>query len=137
MANSNRMFSRDQMTLEKDTVTLFANVTIGASGAVSSSFGGGLVSVVKESTAGQYTVTFDKGYSRLFSYDVRVVHSSVTAVASVQIKLTPAALLTAVQTTGAIVFQCLDFAGAAVNPESGAALLIKVTYRRTSYSPWD
>jgi hypothetical protein len=137
MANSNRNFSLHQMTMEKDTVTLFAYVDVGASGAVSSSNGGGLVSVVKEATAGQYTVTMDKGYNRLLAYDVKVVGSALSAVANVQLLLAPAAAQTAVQSTGALVFQCVDYAGAAVNPASGAQLLLKLTYRRTSYSPWD
>ena len=33
--------------------------------------------------------------------------------------------------------QCLDFAGAAVNPTSGCQLKIKVTLRNSSYGPAD
>lgn len=132
MGNSNHSFFKNHMSMEKDVVHLYANITVGASGAVSASQGGGLVSVVKEATAGQYTVTLDKGYNRLLALQATVVDDAVNSVATVQLLQTAAAAQTAAQSTGAFVIQCLDFAGAAVNPTSGAQLLLKFELRRTS-----
>ncbi len=139
MANSNRTYSREILALERDVVNLYGVINVGASGAVSSGKGGGVVSVVKEATAGQYTVTLDKGFSKILHFSATVVGSAVTAVSQVQILMTPAALATAIAGTGAIVIQCLDFAGAAVNPASGAQLQLHVQYRRTSakVGAWD
>lgn len=137
MGNANRGFSRDMMALEKDVVNLYATITIGSSGAVSSSQGGGLVSVTKESTAGQYTVVMDKGYSRLLHISASLVGSSAAGVANVQVLLSPSALQTAVNGTGAIVIQCYDYAGSAVNAASGSQIMLHMQYRRTSVSPWD
>lgn len=137
MGNTSRNYSRNHMSLERDVVDLYATVTIGTSGAVSSSQGGGLVSVVKNATAGNYTVTMDKGYNRLLHVSAMVVGSGVTPVVAVQVLQTPAAAQAAVIASGALIFQCLGQDGLAVNPSSGSQLMLHFQYRRTSSSPWD
>lgn len=137
MGNTSRSYSRNHMSLERDVVDLYATVTIGASGAVASSQGGGLVSVAKNATAGNYTVTMDKGYNRLLHVNATVVDASVSPVAAVQVLQSPAAAQAAVIASGALVFQCLGYDGLAVNPASGSQLMLHFQYRRTSSSPWD
>jgi hypothetical protein len=123
--------------MEKQVVHLYIDADIGASGAVTAAKGGALTSVVKQATAGQYNLTLDSNYSRLLSAHVCCVGASATGVAAVDILQSPAAIGTAIKTTGALVLQCYDYAGAAVNPASGTRLKIKLEVRRSNYGPYD
>jgi len=90
-----RTFSQFQYTLEKNIVTLFANVSIGASGAPTlnnivagsgaANKSQGIKSIVRNST-GNYTITFGDPsntavtelYNRLISFDAVTVFGTVT-----------------------------------------------------------
>lgn len=133
----NRNFSQNQMTLERDTVRLFAQILVGASGAVTNAQGGGIASITKESTAGQYSIVLQDKYSRLLAMNAIVLDSSASAVATIQTLETAATAQTAVTTKVALTIQCLDFAGAAVNPASGATVMIELVLRNTSVGPFD
>lgn len=52
-------------SLEVNMCELFGSITIGSSGAVTTSSGKGIASVVKESSAGQYTITLSDKYNSL------------------------------------------------------------------------
>lgn len=133
----NRYLHQFQYTMEKDTVTLFGTVDIGASGAVSLAKGGGIESVTKEATAGQYTIQLAERYSRFLNIQAQVVRATPSAVATVQLLMAPATLQADVKADGQLVIQCLDFAGVAANPESGAQLQLRIVMRNSSVGPND
>src|SRR6185369_17949317 len=117
MANLN--YSRVQ-AYEKEVKLIYATVTIGSSGAVSSSQG--LASAVKESTAGQYTITLPNSYYKLLSNSATTMHPTASLVAAIDILGTPATFQASFRSSPAIVIQCRDYAGAAVNPASGTQI---------------
>lgn len=131
---ANRLYQQFQYTAERSPVTLYSTVTIGAAGAVASGGvkGYGISSVAKQATAGQYQVVLQDKFTRALSVQVQVVHSSISAVKSVQVLMTPAQLQSALAAGTAITIQCLDAAGAAVNPESGAQLFLQVVATNSS-----
>ncbi len=112
-------------------------MTAGSSGAVSAFTGGGIALVHKESTAGQYTITFSDQFRRLLSVRGEMERATPSVVASVQLLMAPATLQATVISTKQIVIQCLDYAGAAVNPESGAVLNFVVVFRNSQIGPFD
>lgn len=130
-------YSLTSESLEKQVVHLFIDIDIGASGAVTTAKGGALASVTKQATAGQYNIVLDSNYSRLLGFHVSALGASATGVAATDILQSPAALLTAIKTTGALVLQCYDYAGAAVNPASGTRLKVKLEVRRSTVGPYD
>ncbi len=138
MAGSKISRSPTRWSYEKEVGDLYCTVNIGASGAVSSVTGAaGILSVAKEATAGQYTITLAAGYQRLLHVNARVVAASASSVANVQVLETPSTLQDDFKSANAITIQCLDFAGAAVNPASGAALMLNLVVRFNPSSVFD
>jgi len=117
---------------EKETVHLYFQLDIGASGAVSAFTGGTKLSAVKEATAGQYTLTLDQKFHKVLMVNATPVKSTATTVGQVQVLATPSTFQASFRTAPAIVIQCLDFAGAAVNPASGESFWIEVVVRNTA-----
>ena len=134
---SEHSYSRDTMVLERDSVALYADITIGASGAVTTAKGGGIASVVKQATAGQYNVVLDSQFNKLLYADATTLGSVTSGVSSVQLLQAPDTISTSIKTTGPLVIQCYDAAGAAVNPASGTVIKLKLDLRRTSVGPFD
>ena len=130
-------YSKDTMVLERDVIHLYADVTIGASGAVTTAKGGALLSVTKQATAGQYNVVLDSGFNKLLHVSAQLVGASASGVASVDVLQSAASVLTNLKTGAAITIQCYDYAGAAVNPASGSVIKLKLEVRRTSVGPFD
>lgn len=125
---ASRDFSRVQ-ALEKEVKIVYGTVTIGASGAVSASKG--FDSVVKEATAGQYTLEPQDRYYKILHVSVMNVDDAVPAWASASILEDPAALQSDYRADGKFKIQLVDFAGAAVNATSGAQLMITMHMRNT------
>lgn len=134
---SNKRFSQFQLTLEQQVVTLYAQLQVGASGAVASAKGGGIKSIVKETTDGQYTITLEDKYNRLLFVDAKVVHDVPSAVCSVQVLQDATTLQADFVASPSFKIQCLDEAGAAVNLEQDAGLMIKLEVRNSSVGRWD
>jgi hypothetical protein len=132
----NRYMSQFQYTLEKDTVTLFGSVVIGAAGAVQTVKGGGIAGVVKSGT-GLYEIEFEDSWSRLLHSNAGIVSASAPNIASIYIKEDPSTLQADVQADKKYKFETLDFAGAAANPSSGTVISIIVVFRKTSIGPFD
>lgn len=128
--------SQFQYTLEKDSVTLFGSVVIGASGAVGTVKGGGIAGVVKSGT-GLYEIEFEDSWSRLLYASSGIVSASAPNIASVYIKENPADLQSDVKADKKYKIECLDFSGAAANPASGTVISFVVVFRKTSVGPWD
>ena len=140
---ANRYLNQYQYTFEKDTVTLYGEINIGASGAVSSIAGGGISGVVKETAAGLYSVTLSDFYQRLLFVDALIVDDAITQVVSYQILEDPAALQTDFK--GDKTFR-IQFFGAtnastttqiAANPASGAQIKLKIVCRNSTVGPYD
>lgn len=129
---ANRTYNQPQYTAERAPVTLFATITIGAAGAVSAKKGYGIKSVTKEATAGQYTVVLEDKFSRALEVSAQIVHSSISAVAVIQVLNTPAQLQSAITGGTGFVIQLIDKAGAAVNGESGAQVMLQVVASNSS-----
>lgn len=136
---ANKYFSQFQYTYEKDTVTLYGQFNVGASGAVTAGTvkGGGLSAVVKESTAGQYSITLSDFFQRLLYVEAINVDDAVSAWGSVAILEDPSALQTDFKADKTFKIQLQDYAGAAVNPTSGAQIRLKITCRNTTVGPYD
>lgn len=129
---ANRNFNQKQYSYELEPVKIYARVTIGASGAVVAGKNGlGITSFVKETAAGQYTITFDDSFAKFLFLQSLIVDDAASAVATVQVFEDPAALQADLKADQKLKIQCLDFAGAAVNPTSGAQILLEITMRQS------
>lgn len=133
---ANRQLNQFQLTYEKDSVTVYAVLNVGAAGAVSSIAGGGVVSIAKQATAGQYLVTFTDQYRALLSMRAEQVDDANANIAAVQILQNPATLQADVNTNLTLLLQCLDFGGAAANPTNTSQMMLAVTFRKSSVSPY-
>lgn len=140
---ANRYLNQYQLTFEKDTVTLFGEINIGSSGAVSSFAGGGISGVVKETAAGLYTVTLSDFYQRLLFVDALIVDDAITQAISYQILEDP--LLLQSDFKGDRSFR-IQFFGAtnsstttqiAANLASGAQIKLKIVCRNSTVGPYD
>lgn len=130
---ANRFLEQFAFFFEKFVVTIFARVAIGAAGAVSgSAIGGGISSIAKQATAGQYLVTLSDKYYKLLHARGTVINATISGVASVQILQDPATLQSGFSTTPAFLIQCVDYAGAAVNPPSGSQIYLEIKVRNSS-----
>lgn len=137
MPITSRMYNKNVQSLEVDVVKLSGSFLVGAAGAVSSSQGGGIESVVKEATAGQYTIQLSDRFQRLLMAQFKNVKATVSTVAAIQVLESGATFQADIKSDGAITIQCLDFAGAAVNPASGEAILFALELRQSSIGRYD
>lgn len=107
---------------------VFGQATITTSGAVLATTGKGVASIVKESAAGQYTITLTNQFPRLVAVSARCYGPSATGVvAEAQVFETPATIQADFVAGKNITVQFYDFAGAAANPASGSAVVFRVT----------
>lgn len=134
---ANRYFNQFQYTYEKDTVTIYGSLTVGASGAVTSFAGGGISTITKESTAGQYSIVLTDYFQRLLMFKAINVDDAVSAWASVAILEDPAALQSDFKADKTFKIQLQDYAAAAVNATSGAVIYFEITLRNTTVGPYD
>lgn len=132
----NRYMSQFQYTLEKDTVTLYGSVVIGAAGAVALVKGGGIAGVTKVGT-GLYEFEFEDSWSRLLHVSAGIVSASAPGIASAYVKENPSALQADVQADKKFKIEALDFAGVAANPPAGCVISFVVVFRKSSYGPFD
>jgi len=119
---ANRNFNRFQ-ALEKEVKSLYAQVSIGASGAPTVVKALGITSVVRNS-AGLYTITLDDKYNRLMSVQVTVVAPTAEDLV-VHLAASDVASAKTVQV------RCLA-AGVAADPASGDSLLIRIDVKNSS-----
>lgn len=137
MSTSNRYYNQFQYTLEKDTVTLYGTVAIGASGAVGTVTGAGIAGIVKvPATTGQYEIELSDKFSKLLFAHVGVVFGTLTTVAQIQIFEAGATYQADLRVNKKFIVACSDFAGAAVNPASGSVLNLCIVLRKSSVDPF-
>ena len=129
---ANRNFNAKQYSYEMEPVKIYGRVTIGAAGAVVAGKNGlGIASIVKEATAGQYTITFQDTFAKFLFLSALSIDDAVSTVAKVQAFENPATIQANLKVDKKLTIQCLDFAGAAVNPASGEQILLEVTMRQS------
>lgn len=112
---------------------IFCNFTTAAAGAVvAGSVKGNLVSSITRTATGKYEVLLEDKWARLLSMNFAVAQNaagnsnvgSVEIVGNVQTAI--------ISDTPVIVIQCLDFAGAAVDPTSGVTLMLDFAVSNSS-----
>lgn len=115
------------------SVSLFAKLTFGSTGAVTLTSGNGIKSVVKNST-GDYTITLQDTYNSLLNithvYDE--TGNSGTAPAAPGMFVKANAVTNATTPTIEIV---TNSAGTATNPASGEILLLEIILSNSSVTP--
>ena len=129
---ANRNFFPNSYSLEADHVSLWCEINIGAAGAVSSSSGLGIASVVKETAAGQYTITLTDSYNKLLWASVALLDDTDSDPTTVA---TSARILSSNVSASVpvILIQGNDVSdGSAANFASGAKLLVKIELRNSS-----
>tara|TARA_R110000868_G_scaffold148576_3_gene370557 strand:+ start:4389 stop:4793 length:405 start_codon:yes stop_codon:yes gene_type:complete len=129
---ADRNFYPNSLSLEVDHVSLWAQIVIGSGGAVTSSSGLGILTVVKESAAGQYTITLTDSYNKLLWAGCTLLSTTDGAqtigtafrINSENVDDAAAPVL---------VIQCSDTAtGADANLTSGDILYVKIELRNSS-----
>lgn len=129
---ANRSFNQKQYSYELEPVKVYGRFGIGASGAVTGTkFGLGIVGVVKETAAGQYTIEFQDSFAKFLFLSAIMVDDAASAAGYIQLFEDPAALQAAFKADKKLTIQCLDHAGIAVNPTSGAQILFEATVRQS------
>jgi hypothetical protein len=129
---ANRSYNQAQYTAERAPVSLYGTIAIGAAGAVGAVKGYGISSVVKEATAGQYTIVLEDKFQRCLSVSAQVIHDSISGAVAIQVLEIPANVHAAVVAGTGFKIQCIDKEGAAVNPEEDAQLSIQVVVTNSS-----
>lgn len=134
---ANRYFKQFQYTLEQDSVSLFGSLLIGAAGAVTTTKGGGIASIAKQATAGQYLITLTDNFARFFNLTGVFVGTSASGVASVQILQAASTFQADFVANKTLLVQFYDFAGAAVNAASGSLFEFELKVRNSTVGPFD
>lgn len=125
---ANRLMNRNTMSLEKAPVNLYLQAAIGATGAPTinalKSLG---FKTITRSSAGKYVLALGgpagvDTYQRLVSLQATFIATTTSTVCSVSVAVDNSA-----GTTPSITIQCVDYAGAAVDPASGETMLIRAT----------
>jgi hypothetical protein len=134
---SNRYLKQFQYTLEQDVCALFGSLVIGAAGAVGTVKGGGIKSITKLATAGQYEIELEDSWNRFLFSSSGFVAATPINIAAVQVLENPADLQTDFKADKKYVIQMLDFTGAAANATAGSVLSFCLHVRRSGVAPFD
>lgn len=132
---ANRSFYPPKGALEIDVVSLYAEITIGASGAATLTSGKGIASVTKETPAGQYTLALSDNYHKLLWADAVVLDDTDSNPTTVGVVARILSEDVDNATAPEIVFQFYNFTdGSAANPANGAKVYVKIELRNSSVS---
>lgn len=110
-------------------VDMFVQASIGAAGAPTlvAANSKGITSISRLS-AGRYSIIINDKYVRLINVNAMFLVAGVSAVANVNV------FSQAVATTGQVVIQCSDIAGAAVDPGNGEQMNINIILSNSTAS---
>lgn len=125
------MYKNRIYSTEAEVTHLFAEINIGASGAVSSSSGAGIASVVKGTPAGEYEIELSDKFYKILHISPIVVDDANSAVVSIEIKEVPTSLQSDFRADKKFKIQCYDAASTEVNPASGSQIKVHIMVRRT------
>lgn len=123
----NRFYNQFYYSLEKGKCSLFGQAAIGAAGAatISAVKSKGIASIAK-GTTGQYTVTLQDKYVDLFMVHAHFLGATDPGVAYVY------TVSQDVSGAKTVVIQCVDAAGAAVDPASGSTMMIEFVLKSST-----
>lgn len=129
---ANRLFIPPLGSLEVGVVKLWCSITVGATGAVTTSSGKGIASVTRNS-AGNYTVALSDTYNSLLHASWSLLHSASSDPATVGVFMRTASQAVSSGTAPAVVLQCFTGDdGAAADPASGAVITAEFTLKNSS-----
>lgn len=128
---ANRLYKQFGASPDSGLVSFHGFITIGATGAVSAFKGLGISTVVRTAT-GVYTVTMVDVFPAFLGANAIVVFNGVTVVASIAMKQDPTIDPGPLKS---VVLHTLDFAGAAVNPDSASRIYFEIKMRNSSVLP--
>jgi hypothetical protein len=134
---SNRYLKQFSYTFEQDVCSLFATLVVGASGAVTQAKGGGIASIVKEATAGQYTIELEDKWNQLLMVQAVIVDDAISSAIQFQIFEDPSLLQSDLKADKKFKVQFFDEAAAAINLTSGAQVKFEIKVRRSGVAPFD
>ena len=134
---ANRYLEQFTYSMEKKTCRLFGSFVVLAAGAVGTVKGGGILSVVKNVTAGNYTVTLADKWSRLLGAKGGFVAAAGSGIAAVEIAENPATLQANFAANSQYTIQFYDFAGAPADAAAGSVHSFEVVVRNSSVGTWD
>jgi len=131
-----RYYQQFQKTLVKEVVSVFAKISIGASGAptlLNYASCQGINSIVRNS-AGNYTLVLGQPtplpghvdqYAFLLSVDQSVLFNGISAVPHFNV------VSESVASAGSITFQYSSASGTAMDPDSGSVLLLEIKLKNS------
>lgn len=111
-------------TVEDGVTTLYVSLTVGASGAVTTSSGYGLTSITKEATAGEYTILLDRKYKKLLGVNPTVIQATTQGLSWV-------VATDSIASAGSIKM-AFSVGAVATNPSSATIVLFAITIADTS-----
>ena len=121
-----RNYNNNHLALENEVVTIYALLTIGASGAVTLTRGKGITSAAKTNT-GRYTLTLQDKHKRLLYGNAQLLRASGTA--DIKLKLN-AETVDSTKTVEIGVTKSSD--GTVLEPTSGDLIYVKLELGTTA-----
>lgn len=123
---ANRLMDQFKYSLEKKICQIYCDFTVGGTGAPTlvSLNSKGVTSITRNS-AGKYTIVLDDNYTKFLGGHISVINAVAAAAPITQ-------FWSASPSTGTIVIQLLDAAGAAADLASGAEVVVKMELGNTS-----
>ncbi len=132
---ADRMFRPGPQSLETDPIIIWGSMTVGSTGAVSSSTAGngrGILTIAR-SDVGKYTVTLSDAYSSFLYADCRVMDQTLETPATVGIYANLFSQAVSTIATPTVVFQFIALDdGAAADPASGAVVYFEIKVKNSS-----
>jgi hypothetical protein len=119
---ANRFFENRRYSMEKAVVDLWANVSIGATGAPTLNTAKGIASISR-SSAGVYVFTLQDSYQRLLNMNVTFFANGAAAAAPDVNQ----SVADTVNTTKTITIRCNNNSGTATDPASGEVMFAQFT----------
>jgi hypothetical protein len=126
---ANRYMYEVTQTFEKRPVKLFANVSIGATGAPTLNSGSRGIASITRVSAGKYDVVLEDIYQKLLAASFNLISTTGTDAA---LEMLVAADSSSNTTTPKVTIQFAVAAGTATDISNGAKLLLKLELRNSS-----
>ena len=136
---ANRYLRQFSYTFEQDQTTIYGRFVVGATGAVTSgTVKGGGVSGITRADVGEYVITLSDKWNCMLEFNAWIVSASGNSgVAAVEaFNATPGNFQSDFRANGYFSVQCLDFAGAAVDPANTDIFYFKIVVRNSSVNPY-
>jgi hypothetical protein len=134
--NGDRITNQFLSTMENQVVKLYAQIEFGATGAVAKFQGGGIADVVRDDVGEYHIVTEDK-YNKILGVSLTHCFDGAPAATSFIIGEHLPVLEVSYKSDKKIPFFSLSEAGVLVNPDADSSLLVELTFRKSSYGPYD